>query len=145
MAEPSAAALTALRITTETRAAMASALTEMTAHGAGTPKWHEGRLRFHELVLSGAGNELLGSLWPSIRVILEWVNSLRTPGEHIGSGDEAASYAQTFAKLGSGDAEGAMIAMAHLIDMDLNEALHVLRRVDVAMAKTDRSAAASNL
>ena len=139
VAEPSAAALTALRMTPELKVSMASALAEMTAHAPGTPKWHQGRLRFHEVVLLGGKNELLGALWPSVQVILEWVTNLRTPDDHIGGGDEAATYAAAFAKIASGDAEGAMVAMAHVIDVNRNEALNLLLRVRSPQIKTERT------
>ncbi|MEQ1899885.1 MAG: alpha/beta hydrolase fold domain-containing protein [Devosia sp.] len=127
--EPSAAALTALRMTQQLKTSMASALADMTGHRPGTPEWHQGQLTFHELVLLGGENELLGALWPSTRVILEWASNFRRGSGHIETDDDAASaYATAFAKIASGDAEGAMITMAHLIDMNLNEALTVLLR-----------------
>ena len=38
-----------------------------------------------------------------------------------------------------GDAEGAMVAMAHLIDVNRNEALNLLLRVRSPQIKTERT------
>src|SRR6185369_6927859 len=96
--------------------------------------------QFHEQVLTGGGNELLAALWPPIQVILQWVGNLRAAGDHIGTDDEATSaYAGAFARIAGGDAEGSMVAMAHLIDMNLNEALEVVQRARAAGARPDRS------
>src|SRR4029079_2875143 len=116
------------------------ALVDMTGNGPGTPRWQQGRLRFHELVLYGGENEILGALWPSIQVILQWLNSFRTSGDLVSSDDEAVSvYASALARIAQGDAEGAMVAMAHVIDLNLDEALNLLLRAGSSPPKADRS------
>jgi hypothetical protein len=91
-------------------------------------------------VLVGGGNELLSALWPSIQVILQWVSNLRSTEEHVGT-DEAvtSAYTSAFAKIASGDAEGSMVAMAHLVDMSLSEALEIVRRTRFAHLPADQA------
>jgi|GEM_PF-596251 len=141
VAEPSAGALTALRMTPQTKSGMATALARMTGNAPATRAWHESRLQFHELVLTGGGNELLGALWPSIQVILHWAANLRSADDHLATDDEVTSaYTNAFASIAAGNAEASMIAMAHLIDMNLAEALEVLRRVRLSPPETRRPA-----
>jgi len=141
VAEPSAAALTALRMTPQIRSGMATAVAAMTGNAPATSGWHEGRLHFHELVLTGGGNELLGALWPSIQVILQWAANLRSVEDHLATDEEVTSaYTNAFAKIAAGNAEASMIAMAHLIDMNLAEALEVLRLARLLADGVNRSA-----
>ncbi len=140
VAEPSAAALTALRMTPQIKSGMATALAGMTGNAPATPGWHEGRLQFHELVLTGGGNELLGALWPSIQVILQWAINLRSADDHLATDDEVTTaYTNAFASIAAGNAEASMIAMAHLIDMNLVEALEILRRARPSRREAKRS------
>mgnify|MGYP001103067217 CR=1 FL=1 len=128
IAEPSAAALTALRMTPAIKSSLAEGLAVITKDASAATR-RQGRLRFHQTILFGGENELLSALWPAIQVVLEWSANVQGEADSIESN---RAYAEVFAKLSLGDAEGAMVAMAHLVDQSLAECMNHLRRTQSA-------------
>ncbi len=128
--EPSAAALTAVRLTSELRAALAEALSKMTSAPVHSIAWNGAMLDFHRLILQGGGNELVGALWPSFEVALQWQANLGALCDGgAGLRDVVADYAVVFDRLAARDAEGAMTEMAYLIDAALADAFAMLRQL----------------
>ena len=131
--EPSAAALTAIRLTPEARVALAETLSGITQESVHSAGWNASLLGFHRLVLQGGNNELLSSFWPSLEVALQWQANLASlSGEAPDLHDSGADYAVVFDRLVARDAEGAMTEMAYLIDASLANAYALLERLQAS-------------
>jgi DNA-binding FadR family transcriptional regulator len=118
--EPQAAALAALRRTSDQLARMGHALEEMIRHGLGTPEGRAADESFHQEILKAAGNEPLLSLTSSIGAAIRWTTIFKQRRRRLPR-DPVPEHRRLYAAITEGNAKRATEAARELIQLALQD------------------------
>ncbi|MEO7787413.1 MAG: FCD domain-containing protein [Sphingomicrobium sp.] len=118
--EPEAAALAARRRTDEHVATMTSALDEMARHTLATEPGRVADQQFHAALLDASGNAFLVSLTSGVGAAVAWTTVFKQRETPLRR-DPIPDHKRVLDAVAAQDAEAAHAAMAHLVDLALQD------------------------